>query len=207
MCEKIRARDARGRRFSIVVVAEGATARWREWAIIGASLPGQEQRARRRRGATSPATSSASPARRPGRWCSATCSAAARPPGTTACWPLASAARRSGDRGQEVGPHGCPSVAASGHHSDRRSADGTEARGARTRCRANGPRCGDQLRRLTGTRVERFPGVASRHLTGTQSSFPGDNVLAAAPVQRHDAQGKSREPRAWPSWHASCTDL
>ncbi len=44
VCEKIRARDAEGRRFSIVVVAEGAKPRGGSQSIIGASLPGQDRR-------------------------------------------------------------------------------------------------------------------------------------------------------------------
>jgi len=44
VCEKIRARDAAGRRFSIVVVAEGATMPSGEVGIIGESLPGQLRR-------------------------------------------------------------------------------------------------------------------------------------------------------------------
>lgn len=44
VCEKIRARDAIGRRFSIVVVAEGARLPDGEQGIIGASLPGQARR-------------------------------------------------------------------------------------------------------------------------------------------------------------------
>jgi 6-phosphofructokinase 1 len=44
VCEKIRARDAIGRRFSIVVVAEGATMPSGEQGIIGESLPGQARR-------------------------------------------------------------------------------------------------------------------------------------------------------------------
>jgi 6-phosphofructokinase 1 len=44
VCDKIRARDASGRRFSIVVVAEGAKPLGGTESIIGASLPGQERR-------------------------------------------------------------------------------------------------------------------------------------------------------------------
>ena len=44
VCEKIMARDARGRRFSIVVVAEGAKPVGGNHSIIGASLPGQDRR-------------------------------------------------------------------------------------------------------------------------------------------------------------------
>ena len=44
VCEKIMSRDAHGRRFSIVVVAEGAKPRGGTESIIGASLPGQERR-------------------------------------------------------------------------------------------------------------------------------------------------------------------
>ncbi len=44
VCDKIRARDAAGRRFSIVVVAEGAKPRGGNESIIGASMPGQERR-------------------------------------------------------------------------------------------------------------------------------------------------------------------
>lgn len=44
VCEKIMSRDARGRRFSIVVVAEGAKPRGGSHSIIGSSLPGQERR-------------------------------------------------------------------------------------------------------------------------------------------------------------------
>ncbi|MBL0938282.1 MAG: ATP-dependent 6-phosphofructokinase [Gemmatimonadaceae bacterium] len=44
VCEKIMQRDAGGRRFSIVVVAEGAKPKGGSESIIGASLPGQERR-------------------------------------------------------------------------------------------------------------------------------------------------------------------
>ena len=44
VCAKIMERDASGRRFSIVVVAEGAKPRGGTESIIGASLPGQERR-------------------------------------------------------------------------------------------------------------------------------------------------------------------
>ncbi len=44
VCEKIMARDAAGKRFSIVVVAEGSKSRGGQESIIGASLPGQDRR-------------------------------------------------------------------------------------------------------------------------------------------------------------------
>lgn len=44
VCDKIRARDASGRRFSIVVVAEGAKPKGGRESIIGVSMPGQERR-------------------------------------------------------------------------------------------------------------------------------------------------------------------
>ncbi len=44
VCEKIRARDANGRRFSIVVVAEGVTMPDGEVGLMGDSLPGQARR-------------------------------------------------------------------------------------------------------------------------------------------------------------------
>lgn len=44
VCEKIMARDASGKRSSIVVVAEGAKPKGGQESIIGASLPGQERR-------------------------------------------------------------------------------------------------------------------------------------------------------------------
>jgi len=44
VCEKILAREAAGRGFSIVVVAEGAKPKGGTESIIGASLPGQERR-------------------------------------------------------------------------------------------------------------------------------------------------------------------
>ena len=44
VCEKIQARGKSGRKFSIVVVAEGAKPRGGKESIIGASLPGQERR-------------------------------------------------------------------------------------------------------------------------------------------------------------------
>lgn len=44
VCEKIVQRDAAGRRFSIVVVAEGAKPKGGAESIIGASLPGQDRR-------------------------------------------------------------------------------------------------------------------------------------------------------------------
>jgi 6-phosphofructokinase 1 len=44
VCEKIMARDASGKRFSIVVVAEGSKPKGGHESIIGESLPGQERR-------------------------------------------------------------------------------------------------------------------------------------------------------------------
>ena len=44
VCDKIRERDAIGRRFSIVVVAEGAAPKGGRQSIIGESLPGQARR-------------------------------------------------------------------------------------------------------------------------------------------------------------------
>ncbi|HEX5832197.1 MAG TPA: ATP-dependent 6-phosphofructokinase [Gemmatimonadaceae bacterium] len=44
VCEKVRARDRAGRRFSIVVVAEGAFPAGGEESVLGASLPGQAKR-------------------------------------------------------------------------------------------------------------------------------------------------------------------
>ena len=44
VCEKIMARDASGKRFSIVVVAEGSKPKGGNESIIGASLPGQDRR-------------------------------------------------------------------------------------------------------------------------------------------------------------------
>ena len=44
VCKKIKHRDAQGRLFSIVVVAEGAMPRDGEVSIIGESLPGQDRR-------------------------------------------------------------------------------------------------------------------------------------------------------------------
>jgi len=44
VCEKIRSRDAGGRRFSIVVVAEGVTMPDGDVGLIGESLPGQLRR-------------------------------------------------------------------------------------------------------------------------------------------------------------------
>jgi 6-phosphofructokinase 1 len=44
VCDKIMARDASGKRFSIVVVAEGSKPKGGNESIIGASLPGQERR-------------------------------------------------------------------------------------------------------------------------------------------------------------------
>jgi 6-phosphofructokinase 1 len=44
VCEKIMDRDAAGRRFSIVVVAEGSKPKGGMESIIGASLPGQDRR-------------------------------------------------------------------------------------------------------------------------------------------------------------------
>jgi 6-phosphofructokinase 1 len=44
VCAKIMERDAAGRRFSIVVVAEGSKPKGGSESIIGASLPGQERR-------------------------------------------------------------------------------------------------------------------------------------------------------------------
>ncbi|MBP6774770.1 MAG: ATP-dependent 6-phosphofructokinase [Gemmatimonadaceae bacterium] len=44
VCDKIMAREAAGRSFSIVVVAEGAKPKGGKESIIGASLPGQERR-------------------------------------------------------------------------------------------------------------------------------------------------------------------
>ncbi|HJU65432.1 MAG TPA: ATP-dependent 6-phosphofructokinase [Gemmatimonadaceae bacterium] len=44
VCEKIRARDLRGRHFSIVVAAEGAFPKGGQVSVIGASLPGESTR-------------------------------------------------------------------------------------------------------------------------------------------------------------------
>jgi 6-phosphofructokinase 1 len=44
VCEKIRARDAAGRLFSIVIVAEGAFPRGGETHTLGDSMPGQARR-------------------------------------------------------------------------------------------------------------------------------------------------------------------
>jgi 6-phosphofructokinase 1 len=44
VCEKVRARDRAGRRFSIVVVAEGAYPAGGEESVLGESLPGQAKR-------------------------------------------------------------------------------------------------------------------------------------------------------------------
>ncbi|WP_306519289.1 6-phosphofructokinase [Gemmatimonas sp.] len=44
VCEKIMERDASGKRFSIVVVAEGSKPKGGHESIIGASLPGQDRR-------------------------------------------------------------------------------------------------------------------------------------------------------------------
>jgi 6-phosphofructokinase 1 len=44
VCQKIESRDKAGRRFSIVVIAEGAKPRGGTESIIGASMPGQERR-------------------------------------------------------------------------------------------------------------------------------------------------------------------
>ena len=44
ICDKIKARDKAGRRFSIVVVAEGATPKGGTESILGPSLPGQDRR-------------------------------------------------------------------------------------------------------------------------------------------------------------------
>jgi ATP-dependent phosphofructokinase / diphosphate-dependent phosphofructokinase len=44
VCEKIRARDRVGRKFSIVVVAEGAHPVGGQTSVLGASLPGQDKR-------------------------------------------------------------------------------------------------------------------------------------------------------------------
>jgi 6-phosphofructokinase 1 len=44
VCEKIHARNAAGKKFSIVVVAEGAKPHGGSVSIIGASLPGQDRR-------------------------------------------------------------------------------------------------------------------------------------------------------------------
>jgi 6-phosphofructokinase 1 len=44
VCEKIMQRDASGKRFSIVVVAEGSKPKGGNESIIGASLPGQDRR-------------------------------------------------------------------------------------------------------------------------------------------------------------------
>lgn len=44
VCEKIASRDRSGRHFSIVVIAEGATAKGSGESIIGPSMPGQDRR-------------------------------------------------------------------------------------------------------------------------------------------------------------------
>ena len=44
VCEKVRRRDRAGRRFSIIVVAEGAFPAGGEESVLGASMPGQAKR-------------------------------------------------------------------------------------------------------------------------------------------------------------------
>ena len=44
VCEAVMERDRRGRKFAIIVVAEGASEEGRDASLIGASLPGQERR-------------------------------------------------------------------------------------------------------------------------------------------------------------------
>jgi ATP-dependent phosphofructokinase / diphosphate-dependent phosphofructokinase len=83
VCEKIRDREAEGRHFSIVVVAEGARPVEGDVALLEEARPGAAARyggiAERWR-----PRSSAVRARRPGPWCSATSSAAAPPSPMTA---------------------------------------------------------------------------------------------------------------------------
>ena len=96
VCEKIRSREAAGRHFSIVVVAEGRPAARRRRSSCSSAAAW----ARSTGWAGSPARwrapSSTTPARRRGRWCWATCSAAARPRPTTGCSRSASAPRPCG---------------------------------------------------------------------------------------------------------------
>ena len=96
VCDKIRSREAAGRHFSIVVVAEGA--RPRDGAVELVERRGRRHGgpAGRDRAARWRASSSTTPARRPGPWCWATSSAAALPRPMTASSRSGSAPRRCG---------------------------------------------------------------------------------------------------------------
>src|SRR5690349_23102628 len=95
VCDKIRQREAAGRHFSIVVVAEGARPKDGSIELLERRGVGTVDRLAGSP-ARWPAPSSTTPARRPARWCWATSSAAARPPPTTGCWRSGSAPRRCG---------------------------------------------------------------------------------------------------------------
>ena len=96
VCRLIRRRHSRGRYFSIIVVAEGATpaegGRWRpsRRARTSSGTSGWAGS-----GSGSSARSRSGRASRRARRCSATSSAAGRPRRSTACWRRASAARLS----------------------------------------------------------------------------------------------------------------
>ena len=92
----IRRRHSRGRFFSIVVVAEGATPRRARWRSIGGSQGRVRPRAPGRdRPAAGARDRARAPASRRAPPCSATSSAAARPPPSTGCWPRGSGWPRS----------------------------------------------------------------------------------------------------------------
>ena len=104
VCRLIQRRHARGRYFSIVVVAEGAVPQEGTMEVHErAARTSSATRGSAASGSGSSARSRAAPATRRARPCSATSSAAARPPPSTACWPRGSAWRRSTPRTSGAG--------------------------------------------------------------------------------------------------------
>ena len=96
VCGLIQRRHARGRYFSIVVAAEGATPKEGDDAVAEAgSSTSSATRGSAGSAMRSSARSRAGPASRPARPCSDTSSAAAPPRRSTACWRPGSASPRS----------------------------------------------------------------------------------------------------------------
>ena len=77
---KVRQRDAKGRMYTLVVVAEGAQPRDGQRVVLEAAATGHQERLGRHGRAGPPRASRSAPASWPGPWCSATCSGAAAPP-------------------------------------------------------------------------------------------------------------------------------
>ena len=92
---KVMEREARGRHFSIVVVAEGAVPMGGATILLESAGAGTVDRLGGIGGNGGASASRSARARKCGRWCSATCSAAVRRPRAIGCWRCASARRRS----------------------------------------------------------------------------------------------------------------